>query len=223
LPLPPQLAVPASLAFGGQPVGTTTAGRALAIKNTSASLATITDLSASGDFSVADTCTTIVAGATCNVMVYFQPTALGARAGTLTVRTLRDVEPYVVALTGTGEENQTPALELSVTHVGFGDAFIGSASRVSVQVRNVGQAAVTIDSILPTGSFFVTHNCTQVSPGSSCTVDVTFMPGTTGRQLGAVEIRSNAAGSPHRIDLSGVGCLVPSPSRARLGLLLCGP
>jgi hypothetical protein len=222
-PSVPQLRVPASLAFGSQPVGTKSAGTAVALANTSSVVATITELSASGDFSVSDTCTTIVAATTCSPLVFFQPTQIGPRTGTLTVRTLRDFDPYVINLTGTGEENLRPVLHLSATRVGFGNAYIGSASHARIEVQNVGQGPLVIESIVGTGSYLVTHGCTTVLPRSSCTIDVTFLPGTPGSQPAAIEIRSNAEGSPHRIDLSGTGCFVPSPSRARLGLLLCGP
>ncbi len=221
-PLAPQLSVPVALAFEPQRVGTKSPGKPVALANTSPVVAAITELSASGDFSVSDTCTSIVAGTTCSPLVFFQPTQIGPRTGTLTVRTLRDLDPYLIGLTGAGEENLRPVLELSLTRVGFGNAFIGSATPVRIDLRNVGQAPLAIESILATGSFMVTHGCATVAPGTSCTIEVAFVPASPGGQAAVVEIRSNAEGSPHRIDVSGTGCFVPSPSRARFGLLLCG-
>jgi hypothetical protein len=223
VPSPPQLSVPGSITFPAQPLGTRSAGKPVALANKSASLAIVTELTPSGDFSVSDTCTTIAAGATCSPLVYFQPTALGPLTGRLTIRTLKDLDPYVVELTGTGEENRRPILEASLTHVGFGNALIGSVSQVTITLRSIGQVPVAIESILSSGSFLTSHACTVLVPGSSCTVDVTFVPGSPGVQQGVIEIRSNSLASPQRIALSGIGCLVPSPIRARLGSLLCGP
>ncbi|HUQ28544.1 MAG TPA: choice-of-anchor D domain-containing protein, partial [Usitatibacter sp.] len=222
-PTVPQLSVAANLSFDHQPVGTTSAGKATSIINTSAVLATITELSASGDFSVSDTCTTIVAGATCSPLVFFQPTQAGPRTGTLTIRTLRDMDPYIVALSGTGDQNLRPVLVVSPTRVGFGNALVGSANRVVVMLTNVGQVPVVVETILGTGNFIATHDCGSIPSRASCAVTITYVPGLPGAQQGAVEIRSNAVDSPHRIDVSGVGCLIPSPGRARLAMPLCGP
>ena len=62
--------------------------------------------------------------------MFVLPTETGPRAGTLTIRTLRDADPYLVALDGIGDENRVPVLELSATRVGFGNALLGSATRV---------------------------------------------------------------------------------------------
>jgi hypothetical protein len=222
-PAVPQLVVPSALDFGHQPVGTRSAGRAVRLENKSASLATITDLSATGDFSVSDTCTTIAAGATCSPLVFFQPSAVGTRGGTLTVRTLRDAQPYLVTLTGIGDVNTLPVLETSATGLGFGNVFIGSATTMRVTLRSTGDVPVAIDEIRPAGPFLVQGGCATIAAHSTCDMDIVFMPNRPGTATGEIEIRSNAAGNPHRIGLSGVGCFVPSPSRARFGLLLCGP
>jgi hypothetical protein len=37
------------------------------------------------------------------------------------------------------------------------------------------------------------------------------------------DIFSNAANSPHHVDLSGTGCSIPTPTRARVRPVLCGP
>jgi hypothetical protein len=92
-----------------------------------------------------------------------------------------------------------------------------------VTIRNVGQAAANIESVSALGSFSVAQGCGTLPPGASCSIEITFLAWLPGSQQGTVEIRSNAEGSPHRIGLSGVGCFIPTPSRTRLGSLLCGP
>jgi hypothetical protein len=221
---PPQLAMAASLDFGAQPVGVPSAGHPFEIRNTSPFLATISELTVSGDFAVSDTCLTIAAGAACSPLVTFQPTLLGPRIGTLTVRTLRDANPYTVNLSGVGEENRRPALEIAPLRVGFGNSFLGQLVAHDVVLRNSGLASLTISGIAVTGDFFSDGGCVgALAPGATCTVRVTFAAGLTGTRNGVMQVTSNAPGSPHNVDLSGTGCFIPSPSVARRGVLLCGP
>jgi len=224
VPEPPQLQTPVSLDFGTRPVGTRSAGQPAALHNVSPYVASVTELAASGDFAVSDTCTTIAIGATCSPQVTFQPTAVGPREGTLTVRTLRDVDPYTIRLTGNGIENLEPALEVSVTQVGFGNAFVGQHITREITLRNVGQAVLQVAGILAGSDFLTTGACVgPIAPNASCTLGVTFAPSGSGGRGGQLQILSNAPDSPHFVTLSGTGCFVPSPGRARFGMLLCGP
>jgi len=218
------LSVAASLAFDEQPVGTQSAGRALTITNQLASVVSVSDLATDGDFSVADTCSTIAAHGTCSPLVFFRPTAVGSRTGHLTIHTLSEATPYVVALNGTGTFNAVPQIELSVTRLGFGNTLLGVPVSTQVVIRNVGQVPVAIQGVTASGDFFVGHACgASIAVGSTCTLNVSFFPRMTGGTAGAVEIRTDATGSPHQVQLSGVGCALPSFARARSGGLLCGP
>jgi trimeric autotransporter adhesin len=139
------------------------------------------------------------------------------------VRTLRDAQPYVVDLSGTGEPNRLPVLHLSATSMGFGNTFVGLPVTREVTLQNAGLAPLVVSSILVDGAFFADLGClTTIAPGTSCTLRVTFLPGAPGGQSAGLEIRSNAADSPHRVGLGGTGCFIPTPSRARFGGLLCG-
>jgi hypothetical protein len=218
------LTMDGALRFPDQAVGTHSAGRAVTVTNTSSATVSITDLATSGDFSVSDTCTTIAARGTCSPVVVFTPSAVGERTGTLTVRTLTETAPYVVGLSGLGIFNPVPQITLSVTRLGFGNTFQAVPATARVVVTNVGQVPVVIESFLASGDFLVTNACgISIAVGASCSIDVSFYPRRTGAQLGTLEIRTNAAGSPHGVQLSGTGCAVPSLARARSGQLLCGP
>lgn len=222
-PPPRALTVAAALAFDAQRVGTTSPGKALAIANNLASLASITQLSATGDFAVFDTCTTISAHGACSALVTFQPRAEGDRTGTLTLRTLSETQPYVVQLSGRGIANPLPELSASITQAGFGNAFMGLVVPIEFNLRNIGQVPLVITNLVARGDFFAAHACSTIVPGGTCPVTVYFMPRGVGRLTGTLFVNSNAEGSPLRIELSGVGCSFPSVSRARLGGALCGP
>jgi hypothetical protein len=217
------LTVPASLAFATQRMGTRSAGLSIDVVNNLATPATITELSATGDFSVSDTCTTIAPRGHCAPLVFFRPTALGARSGALTIRTLSDTLPYSVTLSGTGLANPLPSLAVSVARVGFGNSFLGSVNTADIVLSNLGQVPVVFASFTLIGDYLVSNPCgASLAVGASCTVQVTFLPTTPGARSGALEIRSNAEGSPHSVEFSGVGCTIPSMTRARLGAMRCG-
>ena len=59
--------------------------------------------------------------------------------------------------------------------------------------------------------------------GTSCSVQITFFPHLLGVHAATLAIFSNAANSPHHIDLSGAGCAIPTPTRSRVRPVLCGP
>ena len=88
-----------------------------------------------------------------------------------------------------------------------------SASQV-VTVANVGTAAVTITSIVASANFAQTNSCPATLlggdvTGSSCSVNVTFTPTTTGPLTGTISVTYTSAGSTTSqtttVTLSGTG------------------
>jgi hypothetical protein len=70
----------------------------------------------------------------------------------------------------------------------------------------MGSASLSITSITTTGDFAETDDCaTGVPAAGSCTFSVTFTPTSPGIRNGSVVIQDDAAGSPHKIKLSGTG------------------
>ncbi|MGO8983727.1 MAG: choice-of-anchor D domain-containing protein [Terriglobales bacterium] len=105
--LPVTLA-PASLAFGTQAVGTTSAAKTVTLTNDSGAAVTISSLVASGDFSATPSgtkpCgTTVAAGEKCTFSVTFTPNVTGAVSGAATVTDSAPLSPAVLALSGTGQ------------------------------------------------------------------------------------------------------------------------
>jgi hypothetical protein len=220
---PRALTLAGTLSFGSRRVGTRSAGMPLDILNNLASAASITELTASGDFAVSDTCRTIPARSHCAPLVYFRPTALGTRTGTLTIRVMSETLPYTVSLAGSGELNPLASLDLSATRVSFGKAFIGLPRTVEITLTNFGQVPVVLGSFSLNGDYFMVNLCgATLGAGAACTLQVTFFASTMGVRAGSLEIGSNAEGSPHHIEFSGVGCTMPTPMRMRAGAALCG-
>jgi hypothetical protein len=105
-------ALPASVDFGGQSMGTTSPAIAVTLTNGGGSAITVTSLTASSQFGVTHNCAALAAGASCVANVTFSPAATGgalnstlAVAGTLTVATNEGAGPFVMNLAGLAEKS----------------------------------------------------------------------------------------------------------------------
>ena len=205
---------PAGLTFAPQLVNTTSAPETITLDNGDAAL-TITSISVTGanagDFAETNDCgTSQPPGGKCTISVTFTPTASGIRSGSITIVDSAPGSPHVANLTGTG--NPTGILTLSPTSLAFGDQPVGSPSPAqSIQVTNTGNAALTISSIVASGDYSETDNCTKapLQPTTTCSIKVTFTPSTSGSSVGALTITDDAPGSPQVVLLTGTGVLQP--------------
>ncbi|GAA3121022.1 hypothetical protein GCM10010530_48820 [Kribbella aluminosa] len=93
---------PSSLTFASQTLNTTSAGQAVTVTNTGSLAASVSSVTATGDYTQTNNCTTIAVSASCTVNVSFRPTASGSRAGTLTINSNATNTPSTVGLSGTG-------------------------------------------------------------------------------------------------------------------------
>jgi hypothetical protein len=92
-----------SLSFAIQTLGTSSATQTLSVTNTGSSTLYIPIIGVSGDFSRTTTCgITLAAAASCNIVVTFTPTAVGARSGSLAI-VLNDVILSSVNLSGVAD------------------------------------------------------------------------------------------------------------------------
>jgi hypothetical protein len=73
-------------------------------------------------------------------------------------------------------------------------------------VENTGQSPLNISSIVATGDFSQTNNCSApIAPQGSCTLNVSFKPTAGGTRTGTLTLTDNAPDSPQVISLSGGG------------------
>jgi Cep192 domain 4/Beta-propeller repeat len=89
----------------------------------------------------------------------------------------------------------------------FASQEINTTSTPSIlKIGDAGSAALSTSGISVTGDFSETSQCGQtVSPGTQCTINVTFTPTAAAKRAGTLVITDNAAGSPHTVHLSGYG------------------
>jgi hypothetical protein len=93
---------PSSLTFPGTIVGASSATQAVTVTNSGTTSATVSGVSASGDFSQTNNCSTLAVGASCTVTVTFTPTTAGTRTGAVTITSDANNSPTSIALTGSG-------------------------------------------------------------------------------------------------------------------------
>ncbi len=150
--------LPASLSFGSQIVGTTSAAQAVTLSNSGGAPLTISSIVAgSADFAQTNTCpvspATLPAGANCTITVTFTPTTTDIRRGAITITDDASGSPQTVPLSGTGTD------------------FLISASPTSATIT-AGQSATFTVTLRPAGGFnqAITLGCTGAPPAATCTV-----------------------------------------------------
>jgi hypothetical protein len=96
-------ASPTSLTYPTQALNTASSAQSVTVTNTGTAAATVSGITATGDFAQTNTCgTSIAANASCTVAVTFTPTASGTRTGDLGIASNASNGTTTVALTGVG-------------------------------------------------------------------------------------------------------------------------
>lgn len=119
----------------------------------------------------------------------------------------------------------SPAVTLAPASLSFPDEAPGGASTArAVTVTNSGTAPLIIAGITIGADFQEVNDCgSEVAAGARCTINVTFVPTTTGNLQEAITVRDNTPGSPHNITLTGQGVEGGPPPAATLTGYCFGP
>ena len=99
-----------SLSFGPQKVNTSSAAKAVTLKNTGATPLAITSIALAGanpgEFAQTNTCLrppgSLLAGTSCAITVTFKPTAKGSRSASVVITDNAQNSPQIISLSGTG-------------------------------------------------------------------------------------------------------------------------
>jgi hypothetical protein len=213
-----------SLAFGSQNTGSTSPAQDVTLTNSGDATLNITSIAVTGadatDYARTTTCgATLAAAANCTISVRFSPSVEGARSAAVTIVSDTAASPHSVALTGTGVAPpvQSPAALVSPASLAFGDQVSGGVSAgKAVTVTNTGTANLVVGTTPIAGADFAkgaTDTCSGqiVAPQASCSIDVRFVPVSTGAKTGTLTINDNSATSPHAVALSGNGTAPAAP------------
>jgi hypothetical protein len=224
----PNVGLSASLNFGYQSDGTTSAPQIMTLTNTGNTNLTVNTVNItgtnSGDFAQTNTCTTVSPQATCSISVTFTPTIVGTESASVSVTDNAPGSPQLRSLTGYGL-GPGPAVIFAPTSLTFASQLVGSSSPPqAIVLSNLGDATLTISKISVGSNFSQTNNCgSSVAAGASCTITVTFTPTVIHSVTGAVSVKDNATGSPQTAALAGTGTYVLlSPTSLNFGTVTVG-
>jgi hypothetical protein len=170
--------------FGAVPVNSASGAVLFTLTNltTAGAAVTVTAPTVTDDFSLSGTPTggaacsgSLAYGASCLVEVIFAPTATGAHSGTLTLTT--SAGNAMAPLVGTGTVD--PGIGISPLALTFANVGGNAATTQNVTVTNTGAATVQIGTpSTGTASFTASASCGSLGAGASCTVQVSFTPGS---------------------------------------------
>ena len=223
---------PTALVFGAQTVNTVSALQSVVVTNTGFANLNLTSITVGAPFSRVllglatppDCGATLAPSSSCQIAVSVSPTAVGAVTGLITIADNATGSPHTVALSATGTPVPVSVISTSGA-IAFGDQVINSVSGVrALTISNTGTAVLTISAITLTGTnaanFAMTGQsaCASILPSSSCTLNLTFAPTTTGAKTAQLNITSNTqivgaanASTPTIVSVTGNGILAPRP------------
>ncbi|MGH9645313.1 MAG: choice-of-anchor D domain-containing protein, partial [Bryobacteraceae bacterium] len=117
-----------------------------------------------------------------------------------------------------GGQGGGPVMSLNPTSLKWGKILVGTtaAGKKKVTATNTGTSTLTISNIATTGDFALVAvkqtkkvtpcvNGTNLAPGASCLIKVSFTPTQTGTRTGSVNFTDNAPNSPQSVGLTGTG------------------
>ena len=203
LALPAGVLSPASLIFGSQATGSTSAAQTVILSNPGGAALSISSIVTSGDFAQTNSCgSSLAAGGSCPIAVTFTPTASGARTGSLSVSDNAGGSPQTVTLSGNGIASGITFTPDAIT---FGSTGLNSTATQGLTITNSGSADLHISNMSASGDFTVSGNCVTVPAGSSCSINVNFTPSAAGTRTGTITLTDDAPDSPQTIPVSGIG------------------
>lgn len=214
-----------TISLGGLKLGAGFSQETFTIRNTG--LEELTNLAISvtgGDFTVgAPSVDRLAPGASTTFTVIFRPLGYGSRTGTVTI-TSNDEVPFQIALKGSGYGSPKIAIERErggTLTEGRAELFLGvtvpgtpGASEV-LTIRNTGTALLTdlaasLSGMAADDFIFSEPEVTELEPGESTTVRVTFVPMASGVRTATLEIESDGLDrGSFEIRLIGAGFVVP--------------
>ncbi|MFZ3340333.1 MAG: choice-of-anchor D domain-containing protein [Terriglobales bacterium] len=118
---------------------------------------------------------------------------------------------------GCGGTGGGPAISFTPASLKWGKVPVGTTKgQKKVTITNTGDATLTISSITTSGDFGLVPvvqtkkktpcvNGTNLAPGATCLIRVSFSPTQVGARTGSVNFTDNAPDSPQAISLTGTG------------------
>jgi hypothetical protein len=215
----PQLGVSAaSLSFGSVTVNTATT-QSLTLVSTGTAPVTVNSTAITGaGFTIVGGSFPVTLNPTqaVTLQVQFLPTATGSASGQITINSNSSTGSSAqVTLTGTSTAAPSPQLALSASSLSFGSVTVNTATTQALTLMSTGTSPVTVNSAAITGAGFTVVGSNlpvTLNPTQSVTLQVQFLPTTTGTASGQITINSDSStGSSAQVTLGGTSTAAPSP------------
>ena len=162
--------------------------------------------------------TVIAPGGSVNIDVSFSPVSGGAKTATLELALTQSGDVYSLgtALQAVGLMPQVSIVPASTLDFGMWGVDSGASSSAAVVISNTGGSSLSISNITFTGlnatDFAIASDSseTQLVPGASRTLNITFDPAALGQRTANLEVATNDLNSPSTIiALTGEGVATP--------------
>jgi sugar lactone lactonase YvrE len=195
-----------SITFGIQTVGAMSTPEKVVLSAIGSP--TISSITATAPFSEADNCGALTNGTTCEVYVFFTPTAAGTTTGTLTITDNGFFNTtQTISLRGTGA-----GVAVGPATINFGTELLKVVSAAkTVTVKNDSTTTLTglSISLINTADFALTTTATPcgttLAAKASCTVGITFAPQSINARKGTLVVIDSDPTSPQLVGLGGTG------------------
>jgi hypothetical protein len=164
---------------------------------------------------------TLLAMASCRVDLRFLPATSGERRAGLQVFSTGN-PPAAIGLLGTGLADGQAAVALSASALDFGAVRVGAQSQPrEIVLSSHGSVALRLLSVTVTGPFAVSSSTcgtlpVTLAPGTTCSVLLQALPGTTGSAQGELVAQVEGVGV-RRVALSAQGEPAPDVTAALSG------
>ncbi len=162
-----------------------------------------------GDFNISSAATggapcsgTLNPTASCFIQVAFTPTIIGPETGTLIIST--SANPLTASLIGYGAPD--PGLSLTPTSLTFNNISGSTSTQQTISLKNTGTATLQINTpTTNTSSFTAITTCAPLNPGATCSIAITYTPGTANAaDTLSIPVTSSATGTTtYTIPLTG--------------------
>ncbi len=215
--LTPAVSMPhTSFYLGSEKVGVEGTPGKMAITNSGGGPLSITGIGVSGinktEFPLTHNCpTTLAAGASCTLTMYFRPAGTGTRDAEIVIFDNAGSGEQTVTLTGTGLGTGTPVVSLAHTSFYMGHELVGvQGTPGKLIMTNSGTGTLSLSAFSVTGTnstnFSLSQNCgTSLAAKASCTLTIYFRPSGKGTRTGSIVIRDNAGTGTQTVALTGLG------------------
>jgi hypothetical protein len=168
------------------------------------------------------------AGDSIDVMVRFQPTSLGPKAGTITVFSDDPAGPHHVRVSG---DAPAPRLSLALANAGdFGKVCLGSFADEPLVLNNGGRCSLSVTGLASSSPDFVVPKVASfplsVAPGGTLALPIRFAPTSAGAKAATLTVTSDDPAGAHVVEVSGrapTGKLAVSGSLCFGGVPACCP